>query len=137
MNEIIFSIIWSIIVTLITFYFIRKREIELQWRKEKLQLYINFTNSLSLITDNEWSIENVSKFEKSCNDLYLLSSKKVIDNLKIFLNEISFSNKNVDLIKRQENLNWLFYEIRKDLWMSKSESNIDVKLRTWIKKLNN
>jgi hypothetical protein len=88
---------WALFVPafagVILFYLNKAAERESEWRKEKLQLYLNFVGSLSGITDFEISKDNEIKFAKACNDLHALASCEVLKALHAYQNKMAISNR--------------------------------------------
>ena len=135
----IISILGAIILASITYSFNKRKEREAEWRKEKLNFYMKFIESLSGITDCEWSAENNIKFAKSCNDLYLFATWKVLSALKEFQNEVRITNQNKSFENYTKTLTDLIFQIRKDMKIKGTNTNdFVVKLRTsGIKNSNN
>lgn len=131
----IISILWWILIASITYYLTKIKEQESEWRKEKLKIYIEFIESLSWITDCEWSYENDIKFAKCCNNLYLFAPLKVLSALKIFQKEVAITNTNKSFEKYTQTLGNLISEIRKDIKIKwKNMKYFKVLLWTsWIK----
>lgn len=131
-TEIIIAILWiigSIIVASLTFSFNKKKEREAEWRKEKLKFYIEFIESLSWITDFEWSYENDIRFAKACNDLYLFAPNNVLWALKEFQNHIRISNESKSYEIYMKTLSELILKIRNDIgikWEDGGNFNVNL-----------
>lgn len=126
---------WGILVPafvgIIIFYRSKAAEREAEWRKEKLRLYLNFIESLSGITDAEISIENEMKFAKACNDLHALSPNIVLDALHNYQDKMRTNNTQSTPQEKQEALNKLVWEIRKDLKIKPHENIAGFQMLLW------
>lgn len=117
-------------VAVLTLYIIKAQQIESEWRKEKLRLYLEFIEALSGITDFEKSINNDIKFAKACNDLHALASEEVLEKLHAYQSEIAMSNTRSTPDDKQEALNRLVLKMRKDLKVRPKDKNFKILLWT-------
>jgi len=126
---------WALFVPalagVVTFYLSKAAERESEWRKEKLQLYLNFVGTLSGITDFEISIDNEIRFAKACNDLHALASAEVLKALHIYQSKMAISNTSSTPEEKQESLDALILKIRKDLKVRPKDKDSEFKMLLW------
>ena len=108
----------SMLAAAFTYWSSKRREREGEWRKEKLQYYKSFIESLSGIIEGEDSLEGQRAFAKATNNLILLAPRAVIDALNDFRNEIRSSNPDNTLEKHDRFLATLLLAIRRDIGVS-------------------
>lgn len=132
---------WGIIVSasvaLWTFRKTKEKEREAEWRKEKLKLYLNFVEALSGITDSEISNEGEINFAKACNDLHALAPRSVLKSLHEYQDQIRISNINSSVESKQNTLNKLIYEMRKDLKIKPADIESQFEMLLWSSGKNN
>ena len=121
----IISVLWWVLIASLTYYLTKIKEKEAEWRKEKLRFYIEFTESLSWITDNELNLENEIRYAKACNNLHLFAPSKVLKALKTFK-----KNSNWKDFSYSEYLKILFNEIRNDIKTDKIDADYEFLLST-------
>lgn len=109
------TLLSSISIVAITYWFTKRREREAEWRKEKLAYYKFFIESISGIIDGDDSPEGHKLFTKATNNLLLLAPQAVIEALNKFRTEISISNQNRTQEKHDQLLASLLLAIRKDI----------------------
>lgn len=126
---------WGIFVPALagvaTLYLSKAAERESEWRKEKLRLYLNFVEALSGITDFEKSREGEVKFAKACNDLHALASANVIRALHAYQESMALSNKTSSPDDKQNALNLLVFEMRRDLKVKPKDKEAEFEMRLW------
>ena len=139
MNEIVDLLrsptFWALFVPalagIVTFYFSKAAERESEWRKEKLQLYLNFVEALSGITDFEKTRDNEIRFAKACNDLHALASIEVLKALHVYQGKMAISNTSSTPEEKQKALDTLILKIRKDLKVKPKDKNSEFKMLLW------
>ena len=139
MNEIVEILkspsFWGIFIpalaVVITFYLSKAAERESEWRREKLRLYLKFVEALSGITDCEKSIEGEIKFAKACNDLHALASSQVLKALHAYQGKIAISNISSTPAEKQDVLNRLVLEMRKDLKVKPKDKESEFEMLLW------
>ncbi|MFW9880091.1 MAG: hypothetical protein ACFFG0_44015 [Candidatus Thorarchaeota archaeon] len=126
----------SIIVSLITvsgsiftaglvYYFTKKHQLEMDWRKEKINHYKVLLSSLSdLAVDGTDKEKANKKFSLAFNTIALVAPQYVITALMNFHDEVKCTNLNKSLEKHDELLKELLLAIRKDIkWCGKDDIN--------------
>ena len=108
----------TILAAAFTYWSSKRREREGEWRKEKLQHYKSFIESLSGIIEGEDSLEGQRVFAKATNNLLLLAPHPVIDAVNDFRNETRASNPSRSLERQDRLLATLLLEIRRDIGVS-------------------
>ena len=108
--------IWVIWV-LLTYYFQKSREQEMQWRKQRLKAYIDLIEWINCILWKDWASEdNRRKYNNSFNTMYLLASPSVLSALKNYNDLIHIKDRNENFMQiHNEKLKGLIVEIRKDI----------------------
>lgn len=125
------SIVGALLLAAATYWLTKKREVEAEWRKEKLGHYKAFVDSLSKILDGESTPEGQVAFAKACNDLLLFAPQFVIEALAEFQNETRTSNPNKSQEKHDEVLSKLFLAMRKDVGVIPKDKQGTFKIRLW------
>ncbi|MFZ6672652.1 hypothetical protein [Undibacterium sp. Xuan67W] len=105
----------TIVLTVATYWFTKKREREAELRKEKLEHYKDFVASLSGIVSGEGTPESQRTFARACNKLNLVAPQTVVKALQDFQQEIKISNSSRSDERHDQLMSKLFYEMRKDL----------------------
>ena len=126
----------GVAATLIQHLLDRRKEREAEWRRSKLDFYIEFIEALSGILEGEKTKENEIAFAKACNNLYLFSPKGVLGALQKYQDEISASNKNQSARRYADCLRRLICEIRRDIKINDPKIG-DLEVRLWTTGTNN
>lgn len=105
-----------------SYWFTKQRERDAEWRKEKLEHYKEFVASLSGVISGETTAEGQRRFALACNKLMLVAPQAVIEALREFQKEIKISNPTKDQSRHDRLMSELFFQIRRDLKISPSDS---------------
>lgn len=112
----IVSAVGSVAAAIVSYHFSRKREIEADWRNQKLTHYREL---LSALSDTAIHGINHSKaqerFANAFNTIALVAPQAVLQNLLNFHDEIRHTNPNPSKKRHDDLLTSMVYEIRKDL----------------------
>jgi hypothetical protein len=111
----IISAATSLIVAALSYYFSKKREVEAEWRKEKLQQYRYLLEALSANVEGISTPEANEHYAHAVNTIALVASQSVISALIDLRKEISYKNPNRSIEREEELLTKLMLEIRRDL----------------------
>jgi hypothetical protein len=109
------SILIACVTAGATYWFAKKRELEAELRKEKLEHYKDFVASLSGVIQGESTPEGQRAFARACNKLNLVAPQSVVRALQDFQQEIKITNTGLSREKHDLLMSRLFYEMRKDL----------------------
>jgi hypothetical protein len=102
-----------------TYWFTKKRERDAELRKEKLEHYKDFVSSLSGVISGEGTPEGQRTFSRACNKLNLIAPQSVVQALQDFQQEIKVTNTLGSIEQHDRLMSRLFYEMRKDLQVTK------------------
>lgn len=103
----------GIIRILVSHYLVRKKEIESDLRKQKLEYYKNFIRSLNgLLTEDDKAAQR--NYAVAFNDLLLVSDPLVLKELKTY-QERTTPEANIDAKEYERLLSALMYEMRRNL----------------------
>src|SRR6185437_7843607 len=94
-SEVITALIGSVSAVAVagaSYWFTKQREREAAWRKEKLEHYKAFVESLNGVIVEESTPEGQAAFARACNNLNLIAPQSVIEALRVFQQEIKTSN---------------------------------------------
>lgn len=127
----IISVLGSIIIVALTYYFTKKKERETEWQKEKLNFYIEFISSLTDNLDCGSTLEGAKRFARASNNLYLFANTKVISALNHFQEEIRSANQNPKFEGQERALGNLIFQIRKDLKIKGNNKNTFNLVKLW------
>ncbi len=111
----IISAATSLIIAALSYYFAKKREVEAEWRKEKLQQYRNLLEALSGNVEGISTPEANERYSHAVNTIALVASQSVISALFDLRREISYKNQNRSIEREEALLTKLMLEIRRDL----------------------
>jgi hypothetical protein len=121
----------ALLVASFTYWSSKRRDIEADWRKLKLQKYEEFATSLAGMAEGGATDETKTRFNVASNSLHLIASKRVVDALESFRKEISAGNVNKTPDKHDELLSRLFWEIRLDLGDPPTADPSDFRMKLW------
>jgi hypothetical protein len=122
----------SLIGAALSFFFALRKEREADWRKVKFDHYREFMTALSSIVGSDANPEGHRQFARACNTVQLVASKRVIQALHDFRDEIAESNPRRLAKKHDELLSRLIREIRADLGLSHTSNPADLSIRLWV-----
>jgi hypothetical protein len=120
----------TLMVAIATYYFTKKREREVEWRKEKLGYYKAFVSSLSKALRSQESVEGLAECSRASNDLLLFAPQRVIDALRA-LNDGTASDRNRSQDRHDELLSKLLLEIRADLGLKPADDPGTFRVTLW------
>jgi hypothetical protein len=103
------------ILAVITYALTKKREMDAELRRERLEHYKDFMASLGPIIANEITDDIRRAIGRSCNNLNLVAPQSVIEALQAFQDEVGASNANPSRQRHDQLLSRILYEMRKDL----------------------
>lgn len=126
------AIFGSLLTLAISYWITKRSERETEWKKEKLQYYKAYIESLSGIIKDEDSAEGQRTHAKARNNMLLFASANVIRAL----NDYSEATKkcNIDSTspdRIDELLRNLIIEMRKDIGFIKGDDLSSVKIGLW------
>ena len=125
----IISILSAIIIVSLTYIFTKSKEREAEWRKEKLNFYIEFIKSISEITKENITKNSSDRFAKACNNFYLFAPENILKAMQDYREETNVKNKTFNSKKAEEKLKELISLIRKDINIKKANiDNLDIKI---------
>ncbi len=126
----IISAATAVSVSIVTNYFTRKREIENDWRKQRLDHYKEFMVAINGVLEGQSTAEGKQRFAYAANNIYLVGSPKVLTALRTYLDE---SGKTIEeQTQHDELLTKLVFAIRDDLGIRPSSPGGDGYLvRIW------
>jgi len=116
------SALGSIIAAAASYHFSRKRELESDWRNQKVLHYKELLSALS-----DAAIHGINhhraqeRFANAFNTIALVAPQPVLNTLLEFHDEIRVGNPNPSRARHDELLTALVYEIRKDLRISPAD----------------
>lgn len=105
----------AVCLATITYWFTKQRERDAEIRKEKLERYKAFVESLSGIIEGESSCEGQRAFATACNNFHLFAPQPAIEALHKFQEASAARNASRSKELHDKRLSELFLEIRKDL----------------------
>lgn len=118
----VISALGSIIAALVSYHFSRKREIEADWRNQKLVSYKELLSALSDAAIHGINQDKAQeRFANAFNTIALVAPQSVLQRLLEFHNEIRVGNPNASKEKHDSLLTALVFEIRKDLQMKPAD----------------
>jgi hypothetical protein len=118
----IISVSGSILVAALTFYFTKRHELSIAWRKDKLNHYKVLFSALSdLAVDGTDKNEANMRFALAVNTIALAAPQSVIETLMAFHNEVKFSNPNKSPENHDKLLIALLLAVRKDIGLAKGD----------------
>jgi hypothetical protein len=126
----VISALGSIAAALMSYHFSRKREIEADWRNQKLLSYKELLSSLS-----DAAIHGINhnqaqeRFANAFNTIALVAPQPVLNCLLEFHDEIRVGNPNSSQERHDSLLCRLVLEIRKDLNMKPEDDNATFQFR--------
>src|SRR6185436_10130111 len=103
----------AVILAGATYWFTKKRELDAELRKEKLEHYKDFIACLSGTITGESTPEAQRAFAKACNRLNLVAPQAVVKALQEFQQEIKVSNPSKSLERHDRLMSNLFFEMRR------------------------
>lgn len=109
----IISAATAVVVSIATNYLARKRELENDWRKQRLEYYKEFITAINGVLEGRTTTEGKQRFAYAANNIFLVGSPRVLQTLRAYLDE---SGKNIEQqTKHDELLTELVFAIRDDL----------------------
>lgn len=116
----------SILIAGLAYYFTKKHQLEMDWRKEKINHYkVLLSSLLDLAVDGTNKEEANKRFSLAINTIALVAPQYVITALMNYHEQTKFSNTNKSVEKHDELLKELLLAIRKDIkWCGKDNKNL-------------
>ena len=114
-----------------SYWFTKQREREAELRREKLNHYKEFTDSLSSIISGESTDDSQRAFAHACNKLNLIAPQPVLEALRAFQQEIKIGNPERSLERHDKLMSKLSYEIRCDLNVLPRDDATCFKIGLW------
>ncbi len=129
----IITVIGSIIGAAVTFYLTKRKEYEAEERKQRVEHYREFLESLSgvVASSNTVEREDQRRWQNACNTIGLVASQNVLDALWNFQDAIARSNPNKSPELHDKRLNELVLAIRADLGVSPKDNRDLFRFRLW------
>lgn len=113
----------SVIAAVLSYFFSRKRELEGEWRNQKLVHYKELLAALSDAAIHGINHDKAQeRFANAFNTIALVAPDSVIKSLLAFHDEIRDSNPNPSLEKHDQLLAELVLSIRKDIGVSPNDA---------------
>ncbi|HQW53790.1 MAG TPA: hypothetical protein PLU69_07550 [Acinetobacter sp.] len=123
---------FSILLAGFTYWSTKSKEREAELRKEKLEYYKKFIESINETIEGDKTPDGNLKFAKASNNLMLMAPQSVIEALNQFRDEISISNSAHSTLENHDRLlSTLMYEIRKDLKISPKDKKDQLRIKLW------
>lgn len=116
----------SILVAALSFYWTKKKEMEADWRKKKLEMYDQLFSALAGIVDGNVTQESRVEFAKATNTIGLIASVDVINAME----QLRFATKPENRGMHDEALTKFVIAVRKDLGLPLITDNTFV-YRLW------
>ena len=126
----------SLAVAAITFFLTKRKEREAEWRKQKLEHYREFLDSLSGVVGTDSTPDAQRRWARAANTIGLVASQKVLAALWKFQNSIAKSNPNPSIEDHDRKLNQLMLAIRADLCISPADEPEKFSFRLWCSGTN-
>ncbi|WP_155416843.1 hypothetical protein [Chromobacterium violaceum] len=128
----IITLFGGILISAMTYWFSKQRELEAESRKEKLIYYKEFVESLSGVIQGESSAEGHQRYAKATNNLNLFAPQPVLVAVNNFREENSISNrKNWTQERHDELLTLMLSQIRSDINISPKDNLVTFKPKLW------
>ena len=122
----------SILLAGFTYWSTKSKEREAELRKEKLEYYKKFIESINETIEGDKTPDGNLKFAKASNNLMLMAPQSVIEALNQFRDEISISNSAHSTLENHDRLlSTLMYEIRKNLKISPKDKKDQLRIKLW------
>ena len=122
----------SILLAGFTYWSTKSKERDSELRKEKLEYYKKFIESINETIEGDKTPDGNLKFAKASNNLMLMAPQSVIEALNQFRDEISISNSAHSTLENHDRLlSTLMYEIRKDLKISPKDKKDQLRIKLW------
>jgi hypothetical protein len=127
----VIAAISALLIASFTYWSSKKKDIEADWRKLKLQKYEEFATALAGMAEGDATDAIKTRFNVAANSLHLIAPQRVVEALANFRKEISASNLNRTARKHDDLLSRLFWEIRCDLGDPPTEDPIHFRMELW------
>jgi hypothetical protein len=125
----IISAAGGIIAAALTFYFTKRHQLKVEWRREKIAHYKALLASLSdLAVDGIDKRKALEDFSRAVNTIILVAPQAVVKSLMDFHDEIKYTNPNPSKEKHDRLLIELVLAIRKDMNLSDNDKTFDFHL---------
>lgn len=132
----VISAMASLVGAAASFLFSLRREQAGDWRKVKFEHYCEFMTALSGITGSDATSAGHRLFAQASNTIQLVASKRVIDALHDFREEIASSNAHPSTERQAMLLSTMVREIRADLGVPRRSNPDDLSVRLWVSGTN-
>jgi type II secretory pathway pseudopilin PulG len=126
----------SLAIAAITFFLTKRKEREAEWRKQKLEHYREFLDSLSGTVGTDSTPVAQRRWARAANTIGLVASQRVLSALWKFQNAIAKSNPNPSAENHDKALNSLMLAIRADLGVSPTDEPESFSFRLWCSGTN-
>jgi len=125
----IISAAGSIVMAALTYYFTRRHQINIEWRREKIKHYKILLAALSdVVVTSKDKRKAGEDFSHAANTIVLVAPQHVVRALMNFHNEVKWSNPNKTQEQHDLLLKKLLLAIRKDIGHSDSFETYDFHL---------
>lgn len=126
----------AVVVSALSFYFSKKKDRDVDWRKNKFEYYKEFLSALGGIAGSDATPDGNRKFALACNTLHLIASIGVIRALHDFQDEIRISNTEKSRETHDTLLSRLVWEIREDLGIPPTGNTSEFAMYLWTSGAN-
>lgn len=129
----IITLVGSIIVASLTFYLTKSKEREAEARRQRMEHYKEFLESLSgvVVSSSSITLEAQLRWQNACNTISLVASQKVLEALWNFQDAIAQNNPDKSPNLHDKRLNELVLAIRADLGVSPKDDPTLFRFRLW------
>lgn len=121
----------AVVASALSFYFSKKKDREVDWRKNKFEYYREFLEALGSIAGSDSTPDGNRRFALACNTLHLIASIEVVRALHDFQDEIRVSNTEKSRHVHDALLSRLVWEIRKDLGIPPTANASEFSMYLW------
>lgn len=125
----------SLAVAVITFFYTKRKEREVEWRKQKIEYYREFFDALNGIVGtggtSEVRREAQCRWARVVNTIGLVASQRVLVALWEFQDTIAKCNSNSSTEDHNKRLNLLMLAIRADLGITPVDDPTFFSFRLW------
>lgn len=126
----------SLAVAAVTFFLTKRKEREAEWRKQKLEHYREFLDSLSGTVGTDSTPEAQRRWARASNTIGLVASQRVLAALWQFQDSIARSNPNTSVEDHDRRPNQLMLAIRHDLGITPADKPENFSFRLWCSGTN-
>jgi hypothetical protein len=109
----------------LTFFLTKKKELQAEWRKQKLESYKDLLSAMNGVVGNQSTLEARAIFSRAANNIMLVAPPPVLTSLRELLEEIGRQAQDHSSNRHDELLTDLMYAIRDDLGIRPNRAGDD------------